>query len=269
MAEQFRGAGLAQPGGVRAGGARRARRGAARRAIIAPLDELDDALAAADIVIAALAQRARTLLTRGAVAAALQRRPLAPDLRDRCRLSAPMPSPAINDLDGVFLYDLGDLETRGAGRARRHAKPQRPRRGASSTRNWPPSRARARGAARGAGGGGAAPPFRAAARRGDGRARPRRRGGDAASRSTACCTTPSEVLRDLAGATRRSRRCRGSAAPAVPARPTRRRRVSVTAGLDATARQARARATPSLRDALADPAGAAAISPSCRRNTAT
>ena len=56
----------------------RADRAAQRLACnLAPLDELDDALAAADIVIAALGS-GRTILTPARVAAALRRRPARP-----------------------------------------------------------------------------------------------------------------------------------------------------------------------------------------------
>jgi glutamyl-tRNA reductase len=85
------------------------------------LAELDAALAAADIVIAALAS-GRAVVTAARIAAALKRRPLRPifiiDLG-----FPPDAEPAVNDLDGVFLYDLGDLERRALdGRAGREAE---------------------------------------------------------------------------------------------------------------------------------------------------
>jgi glutamyl-tRNA reductase len=85
------------------------------------LASLDAALAAADIVIAALAS-GRAVVTAARVAAALKRRPLRPifiiDLG-----FPPDAEPAVNDLDGVFLYDLGDLERRALdGRAGREAE---------------------------------------------------------------------------------------------------------------------------------------------------
>jgi glutamyl-tRNA reductase len=61
------------------------------------------------------------VLTRGLVAAALRKRPLKPIFV----IDAAMPSdaePAINELDGAFLYDLADLERAAlAGRAEREA----------------------------------------------------------------------------------------------------------------------------------------------------
>lgn len=72
------------------------------------LAELGDVLAAADIVIAALSS-GRAAVTEAAVAAALKRRPLRPIFL----VDAGYPrdvEPGVNDLDGAFLYDLGDLE---------------------------------------------------------------------------------------------------------------------------------------------------------------
>jgi len=72
------------------------------------LAELGDALAAADIVIAALAS-GRAAVTAASVAAALKRRPSRPIFL----VDAGYPrdvEPGVNDIDGAFLYDLGDLE---------------------------------------------------------------------------------------------------------------------------------------------------------------
>lgn len=119
MAEQFRRAGLARL--VLCGPAERAARAAARLACNhAPLEELADALAAADIVIAALGS-GRTLLSPALVASTLRRRPLRPIFVIDAAIPADA-DPAINDLDGVFLYDLVDLEKAAlAGRATREA----------------------------------------------------------------------------------------------------------------------------------------------------
>lgn len=119
MAEQFRRAGLQRL--VLCGPAERAAQAAARlNCNHAPLDELADALVAADIVIAALGS-GRTLLTPALVAATLRRRPLRPIFVIDAAIPADA-DPAINDLDGVFLYDLTDLErTALAGRATREA----------------------------------------------------------------------------------------------------------------------------------------------------
>ncbi len=72
------------------------------------LAELDGALSAADIVIAAVAS-GRATLTATRVAAALKRRPLRPIFIVDAGYP-PDVEPAVNELDGVFLYDLGDLE---------------------------------------------------------------------------------------------------------------------------------------------------------------
>jgi glutamyl-tRNA reductase len=72
------------------------------------LAELDSALSAADIIIAALAS-GRAALTATSVAAALKRRPLRPIFIVDAGYP-PDVEPAVNELDGVFLYDLGDLE---------------------------------------------------------------------------------------------------------------------------------------------------------------
>jgi glutamyl-tRNA reductase len=119
MAEQFQQAGLAHF--VVCGPVERAERAALRfRCNRLPLDELDEALAAADIVIASLGA-GRALLTAARVAAALRRRPTRPIFV----IDAAVPAdaePAVNDLDGAFLYDLGDLERAAlAGRATREA----------------------------------------------------------------------------------------------------------------------------------------------------
>jgi glutamyl-tRNA reductase len=74
----------------------------------APMAELADALAAADIVIAALGT-GRTVLTPTLVEAALRRRPSRPMFIVDAAIPADA-DPAINGIDGVFLYDLADLE---------------------------------------------------------------------------------------------------------------------------------------------------------------
>lgn len=119
MAEQFQRAGLRHL--VVCGPPARAERGAQRLGCnVAPLDQLEEALAAADIVIAALGS-GRAVLTRPRIAAALRRRPARPIFV----IDAAVPAdaePAVNDLDGVFLYDLGDLERAAlAGKATREA----------------------------------------------------------------------------------------------------------------------------------------------------
>jgi glutamyl-tRNA reductase len=119
IADQFRRAGLARL--VVCGPPARAER-AAQRFVCnqLPLDELDDALAAADIVIASLGS-GRAVLTVPRVAAALRRRPRRPIFVIDAAIP-PDAEPAVNDLDGAFLYDLGDLErTVLAGRAVREA----------------------------------------------------------------------------------------------------------------------------------------------------
>ena len=84
------------------------------------LEDLDETLANADIVIAALGT-GRTVLTAPRIVAALRQRPQRPFFI----IDAATPAdaePAVNDLDDVFLYDLGDLErTAMAGRATRAA----------------------------------------------------------------------------------------------------------------------------------------------------
>ena len=119
IAEQFLRAGLGRL--VLCGPAEHAQRAAARLASNhAPLDALADALAAADIVISALGT-GRTVLTPALVAATLRRRPRRPIFV----IDAATPAdadPAINAIDGVFLYDLADLERAAlAGRATREA----------------------------------------------------------------------------------------------------------------------------------------------------
>jgi len=119
MAEQFQRAGLQRL--VLCGPPGRADRAAQRLGCnVAPLDELDEALAAADIVIAALGS-GRTVLTPARIAAALRRRPARPMFVIDAAIPADA-DPAINALDGVFLYDLADLERAAiAGRATRAA----------------------------------------------------------------------------------------------------------------------------------------------------
>jgi glutamyl-tRNA reductase len=119
MAEQFRRAGLTRL--VVCGPEQRARRAAQLLACnLVPLEELDNAVAAADIVIASFGN-GRAVLTKAGVAAALRKRPLKPIFV----IDAAIPSdcePGINDLDGAFLYDLADLERAAmAGRAEREA----------------------------------------------------------------------------------------------------------------------------------------------------
>jgi glutamyl-tRNA reductase len=119
MAEHFRRAGLRHM--VVCGPPERAGRAARELASnVATLGALDEAVAAADIVISSLGN-GRAVLTRGLVAAALRKRPLKPIFV----IDAAMPSdaePAINELDGAFLYDLADLERAAlAGRAEREA----------------------------------------------------------------------------------------------------------------------------------------------------
>jgi len=116
MAEQFRRAGLARL--VVCGPAERAQPAALRLASNhAPLDELEAALVPADIVISALAT-GRTVLSAPMLAAALRKRPVRPIFVIDAALPADA-DPAINALDGVFLYDLADLERAAiAGRAR-------------------------------------------------------------------------------------------------------------------------------------------------------
>jgi glutamyl-tRNA reductase len=105
MAEHFRRAGI---GSLVVCGPR-ARSAAARfGANSLDLADLDAALAAADLVIAALGS-GRAVVTAARVAAALKRRPLRPIFIIDAGFP-PDAEPAVNDLDGVFLYDLGDLD---------------------------------------------------------------------------------------------------------------------------------------------------------------
>ena len=117
MAEQFKRAGLSHL--VVCGPPERASRVARQLASnVASLDELEHAIAAADIVIAAHGS-GRTILSRDLVAAALKKRPLRPIFVIDAAIPADA-EPAINDLDGAFLYDLADLERAAlAGRAER------------------------------------------------------------------------------------------------------------------------------------------------------
>lgn len=119
MAEHFCRAGLTHL--VVCGPEARAERTALHfRANHAPLAELDEQLAAADIVIAALGS-GRAVLTAQRVAAALRRRPARPIFVVDAAVPADA-EPAVNDLDGAFLYDLDDLERAAlAGRATREA----------------------------------------------------------------------------------------------------------------------------------------------------
>ncbi len=119
MAEQFHNAGL--PHLVVCGPPARAERAARRFSCNhAPLEALDETLASADIVIASLGS-GRAVLTAPRVAAALRRRPKRPIFVIDAAIPADA-EPAVNDLDGAFLYDLGDLERVAlAGRAKREA----------------------------------------------------------------------------------------------------------------------------------------------------
>lgn len=119
MAENFQRSGIARL--TICGPSPRAERAAERfRCHVVPLDALDEALGTADIAIAALGS-GRTVLTAPRVAAALRRRPTRPIFV----IDAAVPGdaePAVNDLDGAFLYDLADLERVAlAGRATREA----------------------------------------------------------------------------------------------------------------------------------------------------
>jgi glutamyl-tRNA reductase len=119
MADQFHRAGIARlvVCGPPVSAARTAQRFACN---FVAVEELDDALAAADIVIAALGS-GRAVLTVPRVAAALRKRPKRPIFVIDAAIPADA-EPAINDLNGAFLYDLGDLErTALAGRATREA----------------------------------------------------------------------------------------------------------------------------------------------------
>jgi glutamyl-tRNA reductase len=119
MAEQFRAAGVARL--LVAGPDLAAERLAARLgASFAPLAEIAEVLAQAEIAIAALGT-GRRALSAAAVEAALRRR----RRRPLFLIDAAIPGdvePAANDLDGAFLYTLDDLErTALAGRAARVA----------------------------------------------------------------------------------------------------------------------------------------------------
>ncbi len=119
MAEHFRRAGLGRL--VVCGPGERAERVARSFASNSvPLEQLDDAVAAADIVISSLGA-GRAVLTRERVAVALRKRPVRPIFVIDAAIPADV-EPAINDLDGAFLYDLADLERAAlAGRAEREA----------------------------------------------------------------------------------------------------------------------------------------------------
>jgi glutamyl-tRNA reductase len=119
MAEQFHRGGLRRL--VVCGPPAQAERAAQRFACnVMPLEQLEEALAAADIVIAALGS-GRAVLTVPRVAAALRRRPARPIFVIDAAIPADA-EPGVNDLDGAFLYDLGDLERAAlAGKATREA----------------------------------------------------------------------------------------------------------------------------------------------------
>ena len=119
MAEHFRRGGLQRISVC--GPLERARLAAQRfGANSAPLDALDEELAAADIAVAALGS-GRTVLTAARVSAALRRRPNRPIFVIDVAIP-PDAEPAINKVDGAFLYDLADLERAAmAGRATRAA----------------------------------------------------------------------------------------------------------------------------------------------------
>ncbi|HEY5207923.1 MAG TPA: glutamyl-tRNA reductase [Stellaceae bacterium] len=120
MAEHFIRAGIGSL--IVCGPAPRAPQAAARfGANRLDLAELDDALAAADIVIAALAS-GRAVVTAAGVGAALRRRPSRPIFIVDAGFP-PDVEPAVDEIDGTFLYDLGDLERRALdGRAGREAE---------------------------------------------------------------------------------------------------------------------------------------------------
>jgi glutamyl-tRNA reductase len=117
MAEQFQRAGVTRL--VVCGPAERAAQAAGRLACNhAPLDEIEAALVPADIVISALGT-GRIVLSPPLLTATLRKRPVRPIFVIDAALPADA-DPAINALDGVFLYDLADLERAAiAGRARR------------------------------------------------------------------------------------------------------------------------------------------------------
>ncbi len=119
LAEQFRRAGLKHL--AVCGPPERAERAASRLTChYVPLAELPDALASADIVIASLGS-GRMVLSEPLVAAALRKRPLRPIFVIDVALPTDA-DPAINELNGAFLYDLADLERAAlAGRANRAA----------------------------------------------------------------------------------------------------------------------------------------------------
>lgn len=85
-----------------------------------PFETLEDALVAADIVVACTGL-GRYIITRELMAAALRRRRLRPVFV--IDLAVPGDAePALDELDGAFLYDLDDLErVAEAGRAEREA----------------------------------------------------------------------------------------------------------------------------------------------------
>jgi glutamyl-tRNA reductase len=119
MAEHFHRSGVGRL--VICGPSPRAEHAAQRfRCHVVPLDALDEALAATDIAIASLGS-GRVVLTEPRIATALRRRPTRPIFV----IDVAVPGdaePAVNDLDGAFLYDLGDLERVAlAGRATREA----------------------------------------------------------------------------------------------------------------------------------------------------
>jgi glutamyl-tRNA reductase len=119
LAEQFHRVGLARL--AVCGPTERASRAAERLAChFAPYDDLPEALASADIVISSIGS-GRVALSHALVAAALRKRPLRPIFV--IDVASPTDAdPAINELDGVFLYDLADLERAAlTGRANRAA----------------------------------------------------------------------------------------------------------------------------------------------------
>jgi len=107
MAEQFRAAGAARL--LIAGPDTAAERLAARLAAsFAPLAAIEDVLAEAEIAISALGTGRRVLTAAGVEAALRHRR-----RRPVFLVDAAIPGdvePAVNDLDGAFLYTLDDLE---------------------------------------------------------------------------------------------------------------------------------------------------------------
>ena len=181
-------------------GAPPARGTALPRALVLPVGAAsrptEALLAEGDIVIAAATGGPR-MLSAGTMAAALRQRRRRPGLRDRRGDPADV-EPAVNDLDGAFLYTLDDLE-RAAIAGRRRARPRRREARAMLEAELAAFQRAAGGARGGAGGDGAAQPFRGGARR---RCCATSRGLDAEAATRLLVNrllhAPSEVLRGLA-----------------------------------------------------------------------